>query len=244
MNARRLQPFHIFVTALLLVGCSSKEPEKPAAAESAKTQPSQPSPAATPTTPETAKPEPAAPHSVTRPAAPATQETRPTAPASTPAAPEPAATPPSSAPTTPPQKSAPAPVVPSPAPEKPAASVAETKAAPAAQPPKVVPKDVIILKAALGAVRFEHKLHSDARKIACETCHHPSRPEKPATTPQQACRQCHTLAVAPPMKTKLQFAFHNQTATAGSCIDCHKTANAKGQAAPVKCLDCHKRSQS
>jgi len=26
---------------------------------------------------------------------------------------------------------------------------------------------VVILKAALGGVRFEHKLHAEARKIAC-----------------------------------------------------------------------------
>lgn len=43
------------------------------------------------------------------------------------------------------------------------------------------------------------------------------------------------------MKTKLQAAFHNPTATAGLCIDCHKAEDAKGKKAPVKCADCHKK---
>ena len=43
------------------------------------------------------------------------------------------------------------------------------------------------------------------------------------------------------MKTKLQAAFHNPTAQAGLCIDCHKAENAKGKKAPVKCADCHKK---
>jgi nitrate/TMAO reductase-like tetraheme cytochrome c subunit len=72
-------------------------------------------------------------------------------------------------------------------------------------------------------------------------CHHASRPEKPASSAQQACRVCHASAATPPMKTKLQAAFHNPTATAGICIDCHKTSNNKGLATPVKCLDCHKK---
>jgi hypothetical protein len=45
----------------------------------------------------------------------------------------------------------------------------------------------------------------------------------------------------PPMKTKLQAAFHNPTATAGTCIDCHKAETAKGKVTPLKCLGCHKK---
>lgn len=106
---------------------------------------------------------------------------------------------------------------------------------------KTLPEDVIILRgSALGAVKFEHKLHS-ARAANCETCHHPSRREKPATAPQQACSNCHTKVAISPMKTKLQAAFHNPTAAAGTCIDCHKTETAKRKVAPVKCLGCHKK---
>jgi hypothetical protein len=125
---------------------------------------------------------------------------------------------------------------------QPAQKAAPTPApAPAPAPTKAVAKDVVILKAALGGVRFEHKQHSETRKIACEKCHHASRPEKPNTAPQQACSTCHTATATAPMKTKLQAAFHNPTATAGTCIDCHKAEVAKGKPAPVKCLDCHKK---
>jgi len=126
---------------------------------------------------------------------------------------------------------------------KPAAMPQETpgKTA-AAATKKVLPKDVVILKGApMGGVKFEHKLHSQVRNIKCETCHHASKPEKPATFPQQACSVCHTSAAVTPMKTKLQAAFHTPTATAGTCIDCHKAQNANGKTAPVKCLDCHKK---
>ncbi len=115
------------------------------------------------------------------------------------------------------------------------------KNAPAVAPIQRAPDNPIILKSALGGVRFEHKSHTETRKAACETCHHPSKPEKPSTVLQQPCRTCHTPVPAPPMKTKLQAAFHNPTASAGTCIDCHKAESAKGQAPPTKCLECHKK---
>lgn len=102
-------------------------------------------------------------------------------------------------------------------------------------------KDVVLLEASLGTVHFEHKKHLDDRKIACETCHHASRPEHVASAPQEACGTCHTPIPKSPMKTKLQAAFHNPTATAGVCIDCHKTENTTGKSAPVKCVQCHKK---
>jgi nitrate/TMAO reductase-like tetraheme cytochrome c subunit len=44
------------------------------------------------------------------------------------------------------------------------------------------------------------------------------------------------------MKTNTVGAFHkNATATAGTCIDCHKTQNAAGKKAPTKCVECHKK---
>lgn len=112
-----------------------------------------------------------------------------------------------------------------------------------AETQKALPKDLVILRgSALGAVKFEHKLHS-ARAAKCETCHHPSKPEKPNAALQQACSDCHTKAAVSPMKTKLQAAFHNPTAAAGTCIDCHKAETAKGKVAPVKCMGCHKKEK-
>ena len=108
---------------------------------------------------------------------------------------------------------------------------------------KRLPKDVVILSgSALGAVKFDHKLHSLARNTRCETCHHPSRREKPAAAQQQACTECHTKVAIAPMKTKRQAAFHSATAASGTCIDCHKAENAHGKLTPVKCLGCHKKN--
>jgi hypothetical protein len=101
-------------------------------------------------------------------------------------------------------------------------------------------KDVIIMKdAPNGAVTFDHKKHTTAAG-KCEACHHASKPEKANKAAQQACRDCHSQPVAAGMKTKRQAAFHNPAATAGICIDCHKT-KAAGKA-PVKCGECHKKA--
>ena len=216
--------FLCLTLAMVLLGaCAQKEPEQPPATpEAPAAQPAQPSPPAK----QEAAPAPAQP-------APAAQTAAPTPSAPQPAEAKPAATP---APST-----APAPQSVPAQPEKPAESKLTPAEKPAPAPAKAVPKDVVILKAALGGVRFEHKLHAEARKIACETCHHPSRAEKPNAAPQQACATCHTPTATAPMKTKLQAAFHNPAATAGTCINCHKAEVAKGKPAPVKCLDCHKK---
>lgn len=224
---------------ILLGACAQKEPEQPPAtpATPAAQQPAQPTPATPPAKQEAA-------------ATPAQS-----APAGQPAAtPQPAAAKPAA--TTSPAAPSALQSVPAQAAEK----VAENKLQPVQQPaptptpapapaaktvaaPAAVAKDVIILKAALGGVRFEHKLHAETRKIACERCHHADRAEKPNVyvSPQPACSKCHTPTATAPMKTKLQAAFHNPTATAGTCIDCHKAEVAKGKPAPVKCLDCHKK---
>jgi hypothetical protein len=105
--------------------------------------------------------------------------------------------------------------------------------------------DVLILKGSpFGPVKFMHKAHVDRVGGKCETCHHPSRPEKPATAPQQACRDCHTKPAVPPMKTITQAAFHNPLAKSGTCIDCHLKENAAGKKAPTKCTECHKKSNA
>lgn len=90
----------------------------------------------------------------------------------------------------------------------------------------------------LGKVTFEHKKHAETHKVKCETCHHPSKPEKPLASPQQACRDCHTKVAVKPMKTNLVGAFHkNAMAAGGLCIDCHKAEAAKGKKPPAKCVD-------
>lgn len=109
-----------------------------------------------------------------------------------------------------------------------------------ARPAPQRPKGKVTLPAKLGAVTFDHEAHAGKRKIACATCHHPSRPQKPLAAEQQACRDCHTLPATPPMKTSLQAAFHNPTAGTGTCIDCHRKQAAPAKA-PVKCAECHKK---
>ncbi|HYN15244.1 MAG TPA: cytochrome c3 family protein [Terriglobales bacterium] len=108
---------------------------------------------------------------------------------------------------------------------------------------KKAPETVVLKGAPMGGVKFPHKAHAVDQKIKCDTCHHASKSEKPLTSAQQACTDCHTKTATPPMKTKLQAAFHNPTAQAGLCIDCHKAEIAKGKKAPApgKCADCHKK---
>ncbi|HVP52841.1 MAG TPA: cytochrome c3 family protein [Terriglobales bacterium] len=105
------------------------------------------------------------------------------------------------------------------------------------------PDSVVLKGAPMGGVKLNHKEHSVELKIKCDTCHHASKPEKPLKAPQEACTDCHTKTATPPMKTKLQAAFHNPTAQAGLCIDCHKEEIAKGKKAPApgKCAECHKK---
>jgi hypothetical protein len=95
----------------------------------------------------------------------------------------------------------------------------------------------------MGGVTFSHSAHT---RVAgkCEVCHHSAKPEKPLKSPQQACTDCHTKPPTPPVTTGLPAAFHNSAGTAGLCITCHKTENARGKAAPVKCVDCHKKEMS
>lgn len=124
-----------------------------------------------------------------------------------------------------------------------------TKSAPAntlvAGEKKVPPKDVVILRGSpIGVVKFEHKLHQERAGNKCETCHHPSKPEKPAKAAQQSCLDCHTKPPQAGMKTGLQGAFHNPMAQAGTCVDCHKTQSAQGKKPPTKCMDCHKKENT
>lgn len=109
---------------------------------------------------------------------------------------------------------------------------------PGAIPPVKPPsKPILLTGAPMGGVRFEHAKHP----LACATCHHAPRPPKLSSGPQQACTACHTQPPQPGMKTGKQAAFHNPTATAGTCIDCHKKS---GGNAPATCLQCHKKENA
>ncbi|MGA2632369.1 MAG: cytochrome c3 family protein [Terriglobia bacterium] len=108
---------------------------------------------------------------------------------------------------------------------------------------QAAPADILILKGnPMGGVKFPHKAHVETAGNKCETCHHPAKPEKAATAPQQACRDCHTKPPQPGMKTATQGAFHNPTAKSGTCIDCHLKMNAGGKKAPTMCMQCHNKA--
>lgn len=131
--------------------------------------------------------------------------------------------------------------------QKPATASPSKSSSAAAQPaplppaPKEKPtppsKSIVLTGNPMGGVRFEHAKHS----FACDTCHHPPREPKPDGAPQQACTSCHTKPLQAGIKTGKQGAFHNPTATAGICIDCHKKS---GGEAPTKCLQCHKKENA
>jgi Class III cytochrome C family len=130
---------------------------------------------------------------------------------------------------------------PSAATQPPATQPAATQPPAPARPAAQRPKGKVTLPAKLGAVTFDHEDHAGKRKIACTTCHHASKPQKPQVSENQRCRDCHTMPAAPPMKTSLQAAFHDSKGGTGTCIDCHKKSVASGTPAPVKCLECHKK---
>jgi Class III cytochrome C family len=102
---------------------------------------------------------------------------------------------------------------------------------------------ILLKEAPLGTVKFDHTPHL---KVAgkCEVCHHTSKPQKPPKASQEACNDCHTNPATPPVTTKLQAAFYSSSATTGLCIDCHRTENSQGKAAPVKCADCHSKANT
>lgn len=106
-----------------------------------------------------------------------------------------------------------------------------------------VPKVIILKGSPLGPVKFDHGKHIEG-KIACETCHHPSKPEKAKTAEHQKCTDCHTKVAQAPMKTKLQAAFHDPMAKKGTCIDCHVKKAAEGAKTPAKCMDCHNKANA
>jgi competence protein ComEA len=121
----------------------------------------------------------------------------------------------------------------------PAASPTAAASSQAAPKQKTTPpaKPILLTGNPMGGVRFEHAKHP----VACGSCHHPGREPMPGSSPQQACTGCHTKPLQPGMKTGKPAAFHNATATAGTCIDCHKKS---GGAAPTKCTQCHKKENA
>ncbi len=109
---------------------------------------------------------------------------------------------------------------------------------------ETAPGTVILKGAPMGGVKFDHKAHVTAANNKCAVCHHASKTEKALKSEHENCQDCHTTPLPTGMKTKTQAAFHNPTATAGVCIDCHKAENAKGKKAPTKCTECHQKANS
>ncbi|HAL91422.1 MAG TPA: hypothetical protein DCM68_00120 [Verrucomicrobia bacterium] len=106
---------------------------------------------------------------------------------------------------------------------------------------QTAPSKVVLKGSPMGGVNFDHAKHTklaggDAK---CDTCHHASKPEKPLKSKTQKCQECHTKAVAAPMKTNTRGAFHDAMAKKGLCADCHTKAAAAGTKVPAKCADCH-----
>jgi hypothetical protein len=247
----------LWLALFVLAGCSRSAPDERSGATDTppQEQRAEPRPApqpAPPPAPEAARPDPALPTETAD--APVRPEADPqrsrreqgpvaAAPASAPevgtvgSPPSDEAAPVPVPPAEPQAQSAPTSGTPKPAPTQ---SVPPKPAAPG--PKNAAVDDVVILKGApIGGVRLEHKLHAERAGNDCTVCHHPSKPQKPAKDPHQACSDCHTKAAAAPMKTRYQAAFHNPTAQSGTCVDCHKAENAKGKKAPLKCQECHKK---
>lgn len=106
---------------------------------------------------------------------------------------------------------------------------------------QTAPSKVVLKGSPMGGVSFDHAKHAklaggDAK---CVTCHHASKPEMPSKSPTQKCQECHTKAVAAPMKTNTRGAFHDAMAKKGLCVDCHAKEIAAGKKAPAKCQECH-----
>ena len=74
----------------------------------------------------------------------------------------------------------------------------------------VVAADMVTLKAKMGDVTFNHKVHSEQN--ACKTCHPAEPPAKFALGGKdpghKLCQSCHTEKKAGPQASK--------------CMDCHK----------------------
>lgn len=99
--------------------------------------------------------------------------------------------------------------------------------------------ETVVYKAERGAVTFTHAKHAQAAE--CVSCHHESKPEKPATKENEKCSACHTTPATAPVTTTLRRAFHNTAEKTGVCYDCHTKEAAAGKTMPAKCDDCHKK---
>ena len=106
------------------------------------------------------------------------------------------------------------------------------------------PGTVILKGNPMGGVKFNHADHAKAAENKCETCHHASKPEKPAKAKQENCQDCHAKTATAPMKTTAKLAFHDAMAKKGVCIDCHVKPAGVAKKAPTKCNECHKKENA
>ena len=77
---------------------------------------------------------------------------------------------------------------------------------------QTAPGKVVLKGNPMGGVNFDHAKHQKLVGDKCETCHHASKPEKALKAKQENCQDCHTKAVAAPMKTAAKAAFHDAMA--------------------------------
>jgi hypothetical protein len=242
MKTMRRSAVILVALCLILACCGRKPSEESSRSESGKPQATQ---AETKTTSQGTPP---AAEKATKPQAPASQQSKGRAPGAQPEQiPAPAAQQPQAValPSETERAVPDSPTVSAPQPQAAGATPHPPEKTAAAEPKKVPSQDVFMLRdSPLGVVRFEHKLHQERVANKCETCHHASRPEKPAKAAQQSCFDCHTKPPQPGMKTGRQGAFHSPTAQSGTCIDCHKIQNAQGKKAPTKCMECHKKENA
>jgi hypothetical protein len=104
---------------------------------------------------------------------------------------------------------------------------------------QTAPTKVVLKGNPMGGVNFDHAKHQKLVGDKCETCHHASKPEKALKAKQENCQDCHTKAVAAPMKTAVRAAFHDAMFKKGTCPDCHIKEAAAGKKAPTTCTGCH-----
>jgi sRNA-binding protein len=105
---------------------------------------------------------------------------------------------------------------------------------------QTAPTKVVLKGNPMGGVKFDHAKHATlVGEAKCDTCHHASKPEKALASKNQKCQDCHTKAVAAPMKTAVKAAFHDAMFKKGTCPDCHIKEAAAGKKAPTTCTGCH-----
>jgi hypothetical protein len=87
-------------------------------------------------------------------------------------------------------------------------------------------------------VKFSHRVH-EARRVACDHCHHDYQGKRNVWREGQPVAQCTTCHGPRPVARRLDAknAYHRQ------CKGCHLRLRQQGrQAGPIECQGCHRPS--